>query len=479
MKIQRRKLLKSIGAFSLAAPALSALAACSPRVGEDNKRPPPETPETPSLQYSNGAVFKPGYLSIIQGPTSDSIAMINMFVPKLKKYEFEVRDQNDTIYKVDQYLRLESPTHWHVVKLRVSGLTPGVKYTLSVYDGKGRQLIDRRNFSSLDITKTNPRFGFLSCMADDNRFDQIIDSMWNRLKDQDVDLLVVSGDVVYVDSFENVERLKATEFDIWQRYIDSLRRIPVYHWENLKPILATWDDHDYGTNDGDRDFIGRTSADKLFHALFFGDNIDGVWTMGPTGTYSVYKAFGQRFFFMDDRSFRQPNKNQTTQEPYGHWGEEQHHWLMKNLTVDATPSWIFNGNQFFRGAPDDLSFMVESMQWNHPAEFKNLCDGMKNVTAPVVFASGDVHLSEIMQISADKVGYDTFEVTSSSMHSYLGGNPWKNILRMPEMICTEFNFMVIESQFIQRGAHAGLKVNLQTLGMSKQPYFTNSFEVLK
>ena len=103
MKIQRRKLLKSFGAFSLAAPALSAFAAsaCSPRLGEGNKRPPPESPATPSLEYSNGAVFKPGYLSIIQGPTSDSTAMINMFVPKLKKYLFEVFDANILIMAVE------------------------------------------------------------------------------------------------------------------------------------------------------------------------------------------------------------------------------------------------------------------------------------------------------------------------------------------------------------------------------------------
>ena len=152
---------------------------------------------------------------------------------------------------------------------------------------------------------------------------------------------------------------------------------------------------------------------------------------------------------------------------------------MKNLAEDKTPAWIINGNQFFRGAPTDLSFMIESLQWNHPGEFKNFCDGIKSISAPVVFASGDVHLSEVMQISPETIGYQTYEFTSSSMHSFLGGNPWQNTLRLPEMVATEFNFMVIESKRIEVGSQTGLKIDIQSLGMSKQPYFQNSFEVLR
>jgi alkaline phosphatase D len=499
MKIQRRKLLKSFGAFTLAAPALTALSVCSPRIGQASEvecqntptSPPvesdqlphpcvgPEQPQPPSLDFSNGAVFKPGYLSIVQGPTSDTTTTINMFVPKLKKYIFEVVDTANNSYRVENYFRLEGPNHWHVVKLRVSGLTPGVQYTLSVFDsGKSKQLIDRRSFSSLDISKSTPRFGFLSCMADDFRFDDIIDPMWNRLKDQNVDFLFLSGDLVYVDSFETVERDKASEFDIWQRYVDGLKRIPVYHWSNLKPIFATWDDHDYGTNDGDRDFVGRSSADKLFHALFFGDEIDNIWTLGPKGTSGLFKAFGQKFFLMDDRSFRQPNKNQAIKEPYGHWGEEQHHWLMKNLGEDKTPAWIFNGNQFFRGAPDKVTF-VESLQYNHPAEFKNFCEGLKKISAPVVFASGDVHLSELMKISPEMIGYQSYEITSSSMHSFIGGNTWENSLRIPNMVTSEFNFMVIQSKAVDKGGQTGIKIDLQSLGMVQRPYFQSSLEIFR
>lgn len=488
MKIQRRQLLKSLGALSLTAPTLGALTACSARVGEDAKAiplppaAPPEPAITPSVAYSDGKVFKPGYLSIIQGPTSDTTAMINLFIPKLKKYFFEVSDAQGNQYPVERLKRVEGPTHWHVVKLKVTGLTPNVQYTLNIFDnsrsGEKSSLIDQRFFQSLDIHKSNPRFGFLSCMADDIRFDQVIDPMWNRLQAQDVDFLCLTGDLVYVDSFENVERLKATEFDIWQRYVDSLRRLPVYHWTNLKPIFATWDDHDYGTNDGDRDFIGRDNADKLFHALFFGDNIDGVWSLGPKGTSGIFKAYGQKFILLDDRSFRQPNKNQATQEPYGHWGEAQHKWLMANLSEDKTPAWIFNGNQFFRGAPDNVTY-VESLAYNHKAEYRNFCEGLKNIDAPVVFGSGDVHLSEVMQIPAETIGFQSYEFTSSSMHSYVGDDAWANSLRVEGMACVEFNFMVIQSQAIARNDQRGLTIQMQSIGLAKKPYFERSFEVLR
>src|SRR6185369_14543606 len=149
-----------------------------------------------------------------------------------------------------------------------------------------------------------------------------------------------------------------------------------------------------------------------------------------------------RFYLMDDRTFRQPNKNQTTAEPYGHWGQPQHEWLLNNLTQNETPTWIINGNQFFNGVA--LSYK-EAFEQNHPAEFVTFIDNLKAVKAPVVFASGDVHLSEIMRIPKERIGYETFEVTSSSMHSFVGTG-WQNPMRLQGAYTLEYNFLVVTSR---------------------------------
>ena len=146
---------------------------------------------------------------------------------------------------------------------------------------------------------------------------------------------------------------------------------------------------------------------------------------------------------------------------------------MNDLSQDSTPSWIFNGNQFFRGAPDDVTF-IESLAYNHKAEYKSFCEGLKSITAPVVFGSGDVHLSEVMQISEETIGYKSYEFTSSSMHSYTGAKPWANSLRLEGMACIEFNFMVIESKAIFKNNQHGLGIQIQAVGLAKKLYFLNT-----
>ena len=427
-----------------------------------------------ALDYSKSKEFKPGKLVIIQGPTSDTETNINVLSPRLKNYKYEVSDETGSLYSVDKYETVYTePLHWKIDKLHVKGLQPEKKYTLKVNDEfrSSVTVVDTRTFKTLNIKKTEIRFAYASCMADDYRFNEVIDPMWERMRKLNPELIVLNGDIVYVDSFEFVERQKATELDIWFRFIDSLSRLPVYRWTELKPILTTWDDHDFGTNDGDRDFVGKEAARKIFLGFFGGKNIEGVYNLQKDSVYSSFEAFGQKMFFMDNRYFRQPNKDQKTAEKYAHWGENQHHWLLSKLNDSPKPSWIFNGNQVFSGT--DLSFK-ESMQSNNPEHFKTLLEDLKNIDTPVLFASGDIHFSEIMNIPTDKIGYPTYEVTSSSMHSYTGTG-WDNPLRMDGAFTKEFNFLMIKSM----SSANKFKIEVESWGLPATPYFSKSFEVSK
>ncbi len=313
----RRSFLKTLGSIPIVmtlggcaknAEALLPAAAPEPNPVEPNACPTPKpTTFRTALEISSSKKFKPGYLSIIQGPTSDRETLINVVAPRLKKYKYVVIDQNNREQTVELYSSVVGPGFHNVDKIKVSALSLGTRYTLRVIDSS--TVVDERSFYTLDISNTNPRFGMVSCMADDHRFTEVIDPMWDRLKAEKPEFLILNGDIVYVDSFEFVARKLATEFDIWQRYTDSLKRIPLYHWDTLVPLFATWDDHDFGTNDGDRNFAAKDAAFRLFNALFGGKEIAGVWSMGPQGVCSSLNAFGQRFYFMDDRTFRQPNKD--------------------------------------------------------------------------------------------------------------------------------------------------------------------------
>lgn len=427
-----------------------------------------------ALEYSKSKEFLPGKLVVIQGPTSDTEANINILSPRLKNYKYLVTDAAGKNYAVEHYDTVKQEAlHWKIDKIHVVGLQPNTTYTLSVADEfrSSTTIVDKRTFQTLDIAKNNVKFAYASCMADDFRFNEIIDPMWEQMRKQNPDMVVLNGDVVYVDSFEFVERQKATELDIWFRFIDSFNRLPIYKWHHLKPILATWDDHDFGTNDGDRNFKGKEAARKIFLGFFGGKNIANVYQLEKDNVYFSLTAFGQRMVFLDDRYYRQPNKEQKVSEKYSHWGEAQHNWLFSKLNADKTPTWMFNGNQFFSGV--DLSYK-ESLQSNGPEHFKLLLEELKKVHAPVVFASGDIHFSEIMKIPADRIGYETYEVTSSSMHSYTGTG-WDNTLRLNGAFTREFNFMMVTSEKLADG----LNIGVESWGIDSKPYFKSQFKVVK
>lgn len=448
--------------------------ATAPAPAKDDSKAAPAFPS--ALSISKSKRFKPGRLVVIQGPTSATESLINVMVPRLKTYSYVVTSANGKTIPVEKYETIQfAPVFWKVDKLHLKGLESGVTYKLEIVDEfrNSKTVVDERSFQALNLAKDKIRFATLSCMADDWRFEEVIDGMWARLKGEKPEMIVLNGDVVYVDSFDFVERRKATEQDIWQRYIDSFNRIPLYHFERLIPILATWDDHDFGTNDADRDFAGKDSAKRIFRAFFGGRELPGVFEYGPGGTYAVFTGFKQRLYLMDGRFYRQPNKNQKTQEPFGHWGQQQHQWLIGHLTSHQMPSWIFNGDQIFSGKPLDYK---ESFEGNHPAHFKRLMEDLKKIKEPFVFASGDIHFSEIMKVPAGRnLDVETYEITSSAMHSYTGEG-WDNPLRMPGMKTTEFNFMMVTSEAVSPTA---LKVDVRAVGLAPQDYFKTSFEIKK
>lgn len=423
-------------------------------------------------EYSKSKQFTPGRLVIIQGPTSATETNINILSPVLKKYIYVVKDEEGKSYEVENYETVHTaPLHWKVDKIHIKGLAPNKQYSLEIMDEfrSSRTQVDQRFFSTLDTSKNIVRFAYASCMADDYRFNDIIDPMWARMEKLNPDLIILNGDVVYVDSFEFVERKKATELDIWFRFIDSFNRLPLYNWRILKPILTTWDDHDFGTNDGDRDFTSKVAARKIFLAFFGGKNLQDTYQLETDSVYFSFTGFKQKMLFIDDRYFRQPNKEQQVSEKYGHWGEKQHNWILANLNEANIPVWIFNGNQVFSGK--DLTFK-ESMQTNHPEHFAVFLEDLKKAKSPVIFGSGDIHFSEIMQIPASRLGYETFEVTSSSMHSYTGEG-WENSLRLPGAFTNEFNFMLISSKY----ENSVLTAEVEAWGLADTPYFKKKIEL--
>ena len=200
------------------------------------------------------------------------------------------------------------------------------------------------------------------------------------------------------------------------------------------PILATWDDHDYGRNDGGGEFPAKAISKQEF-MRFWGfpssselasrDGIHHAVTFGPTGRRV-------QFLLLDTRSFRGPLKKEAkgyvpVEDPHSTFlGAAQWKWLEDELQK-----------------PADLRILVSSIQlvssnhpfekWeNLPLEKKRLLDLIQKTKAQrLLVISGDRHHGEISKLPAKITGfYDLYDFTSSGMTEKSRGtnhekNPWR------------------------------------------------------
>lgn len=184
----------------------------------------------------------------------------------------------------------------------------------------------------------------------------------------------------------------------------------------VMPNYATWDDHDYGSNDANKSYELKDETLDIFKAYWANPD----W--GEPGNPGVYGKFfwgDAAFFLMDDRTYRDDDKLEASaaKEMKTQYGAKQRDWLKQSLLAAQTLkhfTWKFivTGGQVitdFGGASETFD--------NYPAEREDLLNFIKqhHITG-VVILSGDVHFTEL----ARKKLADTqwiYELTSSPFSS--------------------------------------------------------------
>lgn len=337
-------------------------------------------------------------------------------------------------------------------KLFIENLIPQMTYRLRVIDKDRGTVLDERIFRSLPLaTKKSLRFALVSCM-DDNFFYQRR-NMWNRLFAHQPELIIITGDSVYADIQSD-----GSADGLWRRYCETRSLLHHFRQPQLIPTLATWDDHDYGVNNGNKNYHMKEFARKTFD-LFWGSKEVSGFRRGH-GVSSVLTGFGQRFFLMDDRYFRdEPGLSKGL-----HWGSDQQDLFFERLGENNKPTWILNGSQFFADYYRQESFLKD-----HSANFKDILKKLSRASAPVVFGSGDVHFSEILEIEPQILGYKTYEITSSSIHST--AIPLGQILHNHRRVeySWHHNYLIIDSTVTEKG----LETKSESFGRFGRSLFTH------
>lgn len=280
------------------------------------------------------------------------------------------------------------------------------------------------------------RIAFGSCAKQDKP-----QPIWDAVVDLKPQRFVFLGDNIYADT---------EDMDVMRAKYALLEKQPGYQQlKKLCPILATWDDHDYGGNDAGAKYPKKKEAQQVF-LDFLGLARDDP-RRKQEGVYNahVFGPAGKRvqIILLDGRYFRSPLKKgfkagepgegsrgkyvPNTDRDATMLGEDQWRWLAAQLKVPAELRLIGSGIQV-------IADEHGSETWgNFPHERQRLFRLIRDTKANgVVFFSGDRHLAEISRLSPDHsegVGYPLYDVTSSSLNAP-SGNLTKSKVRFANEI---------------------------------------------
>jgi len=202
-------------------------------------------------------------------------------------------------------------------------------------------------------------------------------------------------------------------------------------------VIGTWDDHDYGINNGGKEFPAKERSQKAL-LDFLDEPLDSP-RRSQEGVYWSYDyGSGERsvkLILLDVRYHREAPRV----EGMDNLGTAQWEWLEGELQ-DSTArlNVVVSGIQVL---PVDHRY--EKWQ-DFPASRSRLLDACASADGRVVFLSGDRHIAEFSRVVHEASGEELLEVTASSMtHSWKSFPGEANRHRI-DSVYSENNFGTIE-----------------------------------
>lgn len=330
----------------------------------------------------------------------------------------------------------------HAMDFRLGPLVPGTNYNYSVsVDGTRITFADTLTFRTQTLWKhrTDPppfKLALGSCTyinepAYDRPGRSYGDSygVFDAIAAKDPDVMLWLGDNVY---------LREPDWGSWSgflhRYTHTRSTTEMQRLLRSTSHAAIWDDHDFGPNDGDASFVGAKMAREAFD-IFWPNPTNGV--PGVEGTTSMFSYYDADIFLMDDRTFRVPGENKTSEPAM--LGSEQVEWLIRALKYsDASFKLVAVGSQVLNPAA-----VYENMS-TIPKERDKLLrrieeEGIKGV----VFLTGDRHFTELSTLQL-KDGRTIYDLTTSPITSGPYAPKETNGLRVEGTLVDQRNFGTLE-----------------------------------
>jgi alkaline phosphatase D len=246
--------------------------------------------------------------------------------------------------------------------------------------------------------------------------------MWQVISKNNPDVWVWGGDIVYSDhEFEDMAFLK-------ESYARQKNNPAYKKFSQSTQIIGSWDDHDYGFNDGGIEFSKKKESQKIF--LDFMDVASDSPRRKQAGIYYAHDyqvdGYSIKIIVLDTRYFRTGLTDDPDPHPekrympntYGDrsmLGKVQWQWLQDQLNHSTADFNVISSSIQF------LSPYHGFEKWaNMPHEVDKLEKLIMSSQAKnVVIITGDRHISEISRKDLAGLDYPLVDFTSSGLNRAL------------------------------------------------------------
>ncbi|PCI03067.1 MAG: alkaline phosphatase [Flavobacteriaceae bacterium] len=298
----------------------------------------------------------------------------------------------------------------------------------------------------------------------------LANTLWPEITRNNPDVWVWGGDIVYSDT---------DDMEVMRNSYNTQKNKPNYQkFIQSVPVLGTWDDHDYGLNDGGVEYEQKDSVQQILLDFLGVDSQDprrfrpGVFNAKTyqVGTNSI------QVIVLDTRYFR----TKLTKDPTGKkrylpstdntgtmLGTAQWDWLEATLSnSDASFNIIVSSIQFLSS---QHGFESWGTMPHEQAKMEALI--LKSSAKNTIILSGDRHISEFSKKEIGTQLFPLIDFTSSGLtHSYESFKGEENPYRIAPVVAVKsfgilkFNFETNSVKFEIRGK------NNQLLASHKQVY---------
>jgi alkaline phosphatase D len=278
--------------------------------------------------------------------------------------------------------------------------------------------------------------------------------MWAQIAATDPDIFLFIGDNNYGDQGWDGDAALTT---LREAYGVMAGTPELAEFRSKVPMMITWDDHDYGFNDGGASFTYRGWSETIFET--FWQSSDEV--KSRPGVYES-RMFGEdgkvtQIITLDTRFFRSDLETlpyQDERPPLGPYmpsddasktmlGEAQWQWLEQELAKPADLRIVVSSIQVLTDAHDYEAW--ENLPLERDKLYRMLA---AREDSGLVLLSGDRHAGGIYSEAPEAAGEQLWELTSSSMN-YSFSSTERNTAREPDPkrltdFISEENFGLVE-----------------------------------